>query len=123
MLHPVFTVLLRQPELLMEHAAGYAALLREEAQATTGQLVSRALAWAIAVLGFLLFIVLAGTAAMLGAVTQHFHWMLLLVPGTALALSAVAFLQARRALPRPLLDRLRAQLDADARALRAPARA
>ena len=56
MLHPVFTVLLRQPELLMEHAAGYAALLREETQATAGQVAGRAMAWAIAVLGFLLLL-------------------------------------------------------------------
>jgi hypothetical protein len=120
MLHPVFKALLRQPDLLLEHAAGYAALVREEAQSLSGELVSRLLAWALAVIGFLLFIVLAGTAAMLGAITHSFHWMLLLVPGTALALSAVAFLQARRRLPQPLLGLLRAQLEADARTLRTP---
>ena len=120
MLHPFFTALLRHPDLLLEHAAGYAALLREETQSLRGALVSRLLAWTVAVVSFLLFIVLAGTAAMLGAITHSFHWMLLLAPGTALALSATAFLQARRRLPQPLLGLLRAQLEADARTLRTP---
>lgn len=122
MLHPIFTLLLRRPELLLDHAAGYAALLREEAQATTGQLVSRALSWAVAVLGFLLAIALAGVAAMLYAVTHQMHWMLWLVPGTAAAVAVVAFLQARQSMPRPLLGALRTHLEDDARTLRGAAK-
>mgnify|MGYP000252186265 CR=1 FL=1 len=81
MLHPVFRVLMRRPELVLDHLAGYAELLREQARSASGQLVSRALAWAVAVLGFLMFIVLAGVSAMLHAVLGHSHWMLWLVPG------------------------------------------
>ncbi len=118
LLHPVFPALMRRPELLLDHAAGYLALVREEAQATSGEVISRMLSWAVAVLGFITFAVLAGVAAMLWAVTQQTHWMLLLVPGTALAVAAVAFMQARQPLARPLLAELRRQLDEDAQALR-----
>lgn len=118
MLHPVFRVLMRQPDLLLSHAAGYAELLREQAHAAGGLLVSRALAWAVAVLGFLMFLVLAGVAAMFYAVTGQAHWMLGLVPGGTLAIAAVALLQARQPLPPDWLAGLRAQLDDDARALR-----
>ncbi len=119
LLHPVFPALMRRPELLLDHAAGYLALMREEAHATSGQVISRVLSWAVAVLGFIMFVVLAGVAAMLWAVTQHLHWMLFLVPGTALAVAAVAFMQARQPLPKPLLGELRRQLEEDAQALRA----
>lgn len=118
MLHPVFRVLMRRPELVLDHLAGYAELLREQARSARGQLVSRALAWAVAVLGFLMFLVLAGVSAMLHAVLGHSHWMLWLVPGGALAIAGVAFLQARQALPPAPLDALRAQFDDDAKALR-----
>ncbi len=118
LLHPVFPALMRRPELLLDHAAGYLALMREEAQATSGQVISRVLSWAVAVLGFIMFVVLAGVAAMLGAMQGHFHWVLLLVPGTALALAAVAFAQARQKLQQAAFAQLRSQLEADAQALR-----
>ncbi len=118
MLHPVFRVLMRRPELVLDHVAGYADLLREQAHEAGGQLVSRALAWAVAVLGFVSFLVLAGVSAMLHAVLGHTHWVLWLVPGGALAVTSVAFLQTRQALPPVALDALRAQFDDDAQALR-----
>ncbi|MFD0667799.1 hypothetical protein ACT80S_08770 [Ramlibacter sp. MAHUQ-53] len=118
MLHPIFSVLVRRPDLLVDHLAAYAALAREEAATTGGEVARRALAWAVAVMAFIAFLVLAGTAAMVGVMLDRFHWMLLLAPGTALALAAVAFVQARRKLPQAAFAELRAQLDADARALR-----
>lgn len=118
MLHPIFSVLLRRPELLIDHAAGYASLVREEASATGSELSKRAIAGAVAVLGFIMFLVLAGMAAMIGALEGRFHWMLLLVPGAALAVSAVGLQQARRKLPHAVFAEVRAQLEADAQALR-----
>lgn len=119
MLHPLYALLVRRPELVLDHIAGYAALAREEASEVAGELTRRALAWAVSVLAFCMFLVLAGVAAMLGTMQGHFHWMLLLVPGTALALSGVAFAQARQRLAHPPFVELRAQLEADAQALRA----
>ena len=118
MLHPIFSVLVRRPDLLVDHLAAYAALAREEASSTGGEVARRALAWAVAVMAFIAFLVLAGVAAMLGSLLDHFHWMLLLVPATALALAGVAFMQARQKLPQPAFAQLRSQFDADAQALR-----
>lgn len=117
-LHPIFSVLLRRPELLLDHVAGYAALVREESSSTGTELAKRAIAWAVAVLGFIMFLVLAGVAAMIGALEGRFHWMLLLVPGTALAVALIAFMQARQKLPHAVFTELRNQLEADAQALR-----
>lgn len=117
-LHPIFLVLVRRPELVIDHLAGYADLAREEAAHAGAALARRALAWAVAVAAFLAFLVLAGTAAMLGAVLGEFHWMLLAVPAAALALSGAALLQTRRGPPHPALTELRAQWRADVEALR-----
>ncbi len=118
-LHPIIPVLVRRPDLVLEHLAGYAALIHEEATTAGSLLVRRAIAWIVAVTSFLVFLILAGVAAMLAALQQHFHWMLLLVPGTALALAAVAFVQARQRPAHAPLTELRAQLEADIEILRA----
>ena len=117
-LHPLFSVLVHRPELVLDHLAGYAALASQEATLAGYALARRVIAWLVAVLAFIVFLVLAGVAAMLGAIQGQFHWMLLLVPGTALALAGVAFLQTRRRLPGAGLVELRAQFHADIEALR-----
>jgi len=117
-LHPIFSVLVHRPDLVLAHLAGYADLIRQETQVTGAWLVQRALAWGLAVLAFVVFLVLAGVAAMMAALQRDFHWMLLLVPGLALALAIAAFLRARRALPPAILTELRTQLQADINTLR-----
>ena len=118
MLHPIFSVLVSKPELVMEHIAGYAALMREEASTVGLELAKRAIAWGVTLFGFLVFLILAGVAAMLGAI-HEFHWMLVIAPGIALAVSAAGFMVARKRLPEKAFTELKAQLDADAQALRA----
>lgn len=118
LLHPIFTVLLRRPELLMDHMAGYAALAREEAATAASEMARRAVAWAVAVLGFIMFLVMAGAAAMIGALQGHFHWMLVAVPGLALAIAVAGVIMGMQKVAHPLFTELRAQLDADAQALR-----
>ena len=118
MLHPIFSVLISKPELVIDHVSGYAALVREEASSVGTEVAKRAIAWGVALLSFIVFLVLAGVAAMLGAMLDTFHWMLVLVPGTALAIAVVAFLQARQKLPSQAFNELRSQLDADAQVLR-----
>ena len=119
MLHPIFSVLISKPELVMDHVAGYASLMREEASTVGTEVAKRAIAWGVAVMGFIIFLVLAGVAVMLGVMQDRFHWILLLVPATALALSVAAFLQARQKLPHQAFSELRSQLDADAQTIRA----
>jgi hypothetical protein len=65
------------------------------------------------------FLILAGVAAMMAAVDEQFHWAFVVVPAIALAISVGAFLMARKRLPEKAFTELKAQLDADAQALRA----
>lgn len=118
MLHPIFSVLVRRPELVLDHMAGYAALVREETSSVGTEVAKRAIAWGAAVLSFIVFLVLAGVAAMLGALHGSFHWILLVAPGVALLLSVLAWNVARQRLPAQAFTELKAQLDADAQALR-----
>ena len=118
MVHPIFSVLITKPELVMEHVAGYAALVRDEASSAGVQVAKRAIAWAVTLISALLFLILAGVAVMVGAVNDQFHWALVLVPGIALATAIAAFMVARKPLPDKAFGELKAQLDADAQVLR-----
>jgi hypothetical protein len=119
MLHPIFSVLVHRPELVIDHVAGYAALVQEEASSVGGEVMRRAVAWGVAALSLLVFLVLAGVAVMLGTLHGTFHWVLLAAPGTALVLALLAWNVARQRLPAKAFAELKAQLDADAQALRA----
>jgi len=119
MLHPIFSVLVSKPELVMEHVAGYAALMREEASSVGTAVAKRAIAWGVTLFALLVFLILAGVAAMLAAVQGQFHAAFVLVPGIALVIAIAGFLQARKPLPEKAFTELKAQLDADAEALRA----
>jgi hypothetical protein len=118
MLHPIFSVLIKRPELIVDHFAGYAALVREEASSVGTVVAQRAVAWGVVAVGLLVFLILLGVAIMLGAVQEQFHWTLVVVPGVPLALAVAAFFVARRPMPGQAFTELRAQLDADAEALR-----
>ena len=117
MVHPIFSVLITRPELVMDHVAGYAALVQEEASTVGVQVARRAAAWAVCAIGVLVFLVLAGVACMIGA-TGGDHWALWVVPAVPLVIAMVAFVVARKPLPAQTFTELRAQLDADAQALR-----
>jgi hypothetical protein len=118
MVHPIFSVLIKRPELVMDHVAGYAALVQEEASTVGVEVAKRVIAWGVAVFALVVFLVLAGVAVMLGAMQGQFHWVLIAAPGAALLLSVVAWSVARQRLPAKAFSELKAQLDADAQALR-----
>ncbi|MES2936206.1 MAG: hypothetical protein V4864_00905 [Pseudomonadota bacterium] len=118
MIHPIFSVLISRPELVVDHVAGYAALAREEASTVGTEVAKRAVAWAVTLFALLTFLILTGVAIMLGAVHGAFHWALVLVPAVALALAAAAWTVARKRLPEKAFTELKAQLEADAQALR-----
>jgi len=119
MLHPIFSLLIKRPELVIDHVAGYAALVQEEASSVGTEVAKRAIAWVVTLFGLLIFLVLAGVAAMLGVMQGEFHWILVVVPAIALVLSVGAWSVARQRLPAKAFTELKAQLDADAQALRA----
>jgi len=116
--HPIFSVLVSRPELVMEHVAGYAALAQEEASSVGKEVTKRVIAWAACAFSGLVFLILAGVAVMLGAVNDAFSWALVLVPLVPLGLAVFAWTIARQRLPAKAFAELRAQLDADAQALR-----
>lgn len=117
MLHPVFTTLIRRPDLVADHVTAYVELVQDEASGLGADWIQRGVAWAVAAFGGLLFLVLAGVALMLGAVNQ-FHWMLLAVPGVVLVLTLVALARARSPDRRERFKELKMQLQSDAQALR-----
>jgi hypothetical protein len=119
MVHPIFSLLITKPELVMEHVAGYASLMREEASSVGLEVAKRAVAWGVTLFAALVFLILAGVAAMLAAMQEQFHWALVLVPLVPLAIAVAAFIVARKRLPEKAFGELKAQLDADAQALRA----
>lgn len=118
MLHPLFSVLVQRPDLLVDHLAGYAGLMQQEAGEAVGGWVQRAVAWlAVAALA-LIFIGLSGVAIMLGALLERFHWALVGVPAAVLLAALVAYGVARRAIQKARFDDIRAQWQADVAALR-----
>ncbi len=118
MIHPIFKVLVSRPELVVDHLGGYAALAQQEASTIGAELLRRAIAWGVAAVAFIVFLMLAGVAVMLGFTQAEFHWVLVLAPGAALALALVAAIIARTSLPSQPFVELRGQLEADAQALR-----
>lgn len=118
MLHPIFSVLIHKPELVIDHVAGYAALVQEEASSVGGEVARRVIAWAVAGVGAIVFLVLAGVSAMLGVMQGEFHWILLVVPAIPLVPAVFAWNVARKRLPAQAFAELKAQLDADAQTLR-----
>lgn len=102
----------------MDHLSAYAALLHQEASSAGSELLARAVAWVLAVLSVLVFLVLAGTALMLGLLQNQFHWVLVAVPGFVLVLVVIAIARARKPLQSERFPEFKAQIDSDAQALR-----
>lgn len=118
LVHPIFKVLVRRPELVVDHLSGYAALAQQEASTLGVEVLRRAIAWGVAAVSFVVFLVLAGVAVMLGFTQGQFHWVLVLAPGAVLALGIAAMIIARKHPPTQAFIELRGQLEADAQALR-----
>jgi hypothetical protein len=121
MIHPLISVAIARPELVLDHLAGYAALVQQETSALGVEVARRAAAWIVAALGLLVFLITAGVAVMLGAMLDRFDWVLVAVPAAALLLSVLAWMVARQRLPVAAFSELRAQIDADTQAFRAAA--
>lgn len=119
MVHPIISVLITKPELVMEHVAGYASLMRDEASSVGLEVARRAVAWGVTLFAALVFLILAGVAVMLASVQDQFSWAFVLVPAIPLGISIIGFTVARKRLPEKAFSELKAQLDADAQALRA----
>ena len=118
MLHPLFSTLIQRPDLVADHVAAYGSLFIQEATDAGEEVLTRVIAWLVAVLAGVVFLGLAGTAVMLGMLGNHFHWVLLAVPGVALLLTLVAVLRAQKPFGAKRFPELKAQIDSDTKALR-----
>lgn len=117
MLHPLFTTLIKRPDLIADHLAAYVELTHQETSGLAADWLQRGLAWALVALGALVFVIFSGIALMLGALNQ-FHWVLVAVPVSVLLLTLLAFLKARASFSSDRFTELKAQMDSDLRALR-----
>jgi uncharacterized membrane protein len=117
MLHPIFSTVLGHPELIADHIANYGALVRLEAAEASRGVVSRFVAGVLAAVSAMLALGLIGIAVMLGVLHGSFHWVLIIVPGIAVLIAAIAGYLAARPSDFHRFDDLRAQLAADVRAL------
>lgn len=118
MLHPLFSTLVKRPDLVVDHISAYAALFHEEAVRAGTDVLTRAAAWVLAVLTGVVFLGLTGVAIMLGLMQNQFHWVLVVVPGVALLLVIGAVLRAVKPWQTEQFPELKAQIDSDIRALR-----
>lgn len=118
MLHPLFSTLIQRPDLVVEHLSAYGALFHQEATQAGTKLVKRYLAWVVAGICGLVFILFSGFALMLGAMQNQFHWVLLAVPGSALLLMLLAIAKANVPLSDTQFSELKAQINSDVQALK-----
>lgn len=117
MLHPLFSTLIQRPDLVADHVSGYAALIRHEAGAAGMEVLVKAVAWVVTGISVLVFVLLAGTALMLGFINHEFNWILVVVPAVPLLMGIAAFIMAKKPFKSEHFPELRAQLDSDTRAL------
>ncbi|HEX7863502.1 MAG TPA: hypothetical protein VF555_01060 [Variovorax sp.] len=118
MLHPIFSTVLGHPELVAEHLANYAALVRQESAQAGRGLVARLVAALLAAASATLALGLIGVAVLLGVMHGSFHWVLVAVPAVAVVIALICTWYATRPAPGYGFDDLRSQLDADLQALR-----
>jgi hypothetical protein len=122
MLHPVFRLAASQPQLLAEHAAGYAGLLAEELASSAARLQRRVTFQVIGLLAFVVAAILGGVAVLLWAalpeVSTERPWLLWFTPLVPALLGALALWLAHDASVQPTFTTLREQLAQDAALLR-----
>lgn len=117
MLHPIFSTVLGHPELIANHLAGYAALVKEEASDAGRSLVTRLISGLLSIVSALLALILCGVAVMLGVLHGSFNWVLVIVPGIAALIAVVCAVIASKPAKLNAFADLREQFDADLRAL------
>lgn len=112
MVHPIFSVILRRPDLLARHLANHAELIRAEFAQAKRAVVVKAVAGIVAGIFLLLALGLSAVAVML-AVVERFHWALIAVPGVAWLIFVGCAVAAMRAAVQPKAKDVREQVEAD----------
>jgi len=109
---------MRRPELLVRHAANYAALVKADLTAVGTSLAIRAAAGVVALVALLLALGLTGVAIMLGYIRGSFHWVLVIVPGVAWLMVLAGGLLAMKLSVKEKLHNLQDEVEADLQTLR-----
>lgn len=123
MIHPLFRLLVSDPQLIAEHVEAYSELMAEEVGAVTVQWKRRAMLVTMSLVCMFVTVVLAGVAMLLWAVVplerMNSPWGLLLGPCVPLVLGLWAWLSAKAPVDEGRGFRvIKEQLAADAAMLR-----
>lgn len=122
MIHPLFRLLVSEPQLLADHVEAYSELVAEEMSAVTTQWKKRAALHAISLVAMLVALLLIGVALLLWAAipldSMNAPWALIVVPAAFLALGVWAHFSAGKKMPQHGVSAIREQLQADAAMLR-----
>ncbi|MBA4212905.1 MAG: hypothetical protein C0449_07455 [Polaromonas sp.] len=122
MLHPVFRLAASQPQLLAEHAAGYAGLLAEELTSTGAHIKKRIALQIVGLLSLMVACILSGVAVLLWAslppASMQQPWLLWFTPLVPALTGALALLAAQNHKAPPAFAHLREQFAQDASLLR-----
>jgi uncharacterized membrane protein YqjE len=118
MIHPLFRLLISEPQMLADHLAAYSELVAEEIGTVTTQWKRRAALHALSLVGVIVSAVLIGMALLLWAAVpierMNAPWALIVVPAVFLALTAWAHVAARAPARDTGFHAVREQLAADA---------
>lgn len=122
MLHPVFRLAASQPQLLAEHAAGYAGLLAEEVASSGAHIQRRITLQIVGLLSLMVAGILGGVAvllwASLPAASLQQPWLLWFTPLVPAAFGILAIVMAENHAAPPAFATLREQFAQDASLLR-----
>ncbi|MFL6665104.1 MAG: hypothetical protein ACJ8G7_23275 [Rhizobacter sp.] len=123
MIHPLFRLLVSEPQMLADHVEAYAELVAEEAGAVANRIKRRLLMQAISVFAVIFAVFLAAIALMLWAVvpteSMRAPWMLIVVPGVPAILAIGCYFGAKKpAEDSRGMKAIREQMAADAEMLR-----
>jgi cytochrome bd-type quinol oxidase subunit 2 len=121
-MHPLLALLATRPQLLVDHARAYAALVDEEFDIAFASWRRRAILHALALCCLVVAAVLAGVALMLWAVNpvlqSHAPWVLWSTPLLPLLGAAICLVLARNAKSNNAFANLGRQISADIGMLR-----
>lgn len=121
-MHPLLHLIVREPDLLADHAGAYAELLGQEIGLASAQWKRKALLSAVALCSAGVGAVLAGVALMLWAVIPqeniHAPWALVLAPLVPLGLALGCWMSSRSVGGLQAFEQVRRQLREDAAVLK-----
>lgn len=118
MLHPIISLLIHRPELVVDHMSAYADLVQQEAADAGAEVLQRGAAWALAAIALAVALALGGAALMVGVLQEQFHWILVAVPLGMLGIALLAWRWAARPLSGERFKEVRSQWQQDLQTLR-----